>query len=563
VRLCLEALEDRLTPSFTPVADTTAYPFSAVVEMNVDIHGNGLSCTGVLIDPTHVLTSAHCLYDPSLGGYADAVDVFAGRNGENFTPFGDVKGTRWVVNSNYVSGTFAGLAAFDLGVVTLATPLGNQTGTFGLSGATPTSYFDTGGAINTLGYPGDTFSGVNQYAASGKATDADANEIHWRLSSVPIQHGSSGSPVYILQNNQPYVVGVLSEFTDVEGFATRITAAKFNWIVAQLSSTATGTASAAVPPPTVAHTPGVFDPATATWYLRGANASGAPDITPFSYGGAGWTPVTGDWDGDGVATIGVVAPDATWYLRNSNSSGAPDIDPFQFGRPGWIPVVGDWNGTGVDSVGMFDPSTATWYLRETNDAGLPDITPFQYGAPGWIPVVGDWNGDGTTTIGVVDPTTETWYLRNSNSPGGPDIAPFRYGAPGWRPIAADWNGDGKATIGVIDPNETWYLRNSNGPGAPDYAPFAYGAPGWGAMEGAWFGLNNPLQTNGKAAKELGVSGGGGGAPLPGGAAPIHAALVLPTAGGTATSQADDVQGTPAPAKDDSSLVAATTINTTI
>src|SRR5256885_2101824 len=65
VRLCVEALEDRLTPAIAAVPDTTAFPFSAVAELEVDIHGHALSCTGVLLDSTHVLTSAHCLYDPA------------------------------------------------------------------------------------------------------------------------------------------------------------------------------------------------------------------------------------------------------------------------------------------------------------------------------------------------------------------------------------------------------------------------------------------------------------------------------------------------------------------
>jgi hypothetical protein len=97
-------------------------------------------------------------------------------------------------------------------------------------------------------------------------------------------------------------------------------------------------------------------------------------------------------------------------------------------------VVGDWNGDGVTTVGVVDPSTMTWYLRDSNTAGLPSFTPFRYGLPGWTPVVGDWDGNGTTTIGVIDPNGN-WYLRNSNTPGPPDIGPFPYGLGGWLPVA--------------------------------------------------------------------------------------------------------------------------------
>src|SRR5205823_3981882 len=92
-----------------------------------------------------------------------------------------------------------------------------------------------------------------------------------------------------------------------------------------------------------------------------------------------------------VATVGVFDPStATWYVKNTNASGPPSLQPFAYGAPGWIPVAGDWDGNGTITIGVVDPSTATWYLRNTNTAGAPDIAPFRYGAPGWIPVVGDW-----------------------------------------------------------------------------------------------------------------------------------------------------------------------------
>src|SRR5262249_7778025 len=155
-----------------------------------------------------------------------------------------------------------------------------------------------------------------------------------------------------------------------------------------------------------------------------------------------------------------------------------------YGGRNWVPVVGDWNGDGIDTIGVVDPTTGTWYLRNENSPGAPDIEPFRYGAPGWTPVVGDWDGDGVTTIGVVN-RQGRWYLKTQNSPGAPDIAPFAYGAPGWKPVVGDWDGDGKTTIGVFDPAGKWYLRNSNGPGAPDLGPFPYGSATWVPVAGSW------------------------------------------------------------------------------
>src|SRR5947207_2778144 len=127
---------------------------------------------------------------------------------------------------------------------------------------------------------------------------------------------------------------------------------------------------------------GAFDPTTATWYLRNENSAGGADAGVFVYGGVGWRPVVGDWNGDGVTTVGVVDPNGVWYLRNENSAGPPDVAaPFAYGAPGWIPVVGDWNGTGHTGIGMFDPSTGTWYLRNEDSPGPPDAGVFRYGAP--------------------------------------------------------------------------------------------------------------------------------------------------------------------------------------
>jgi cyclophilin family peptidyl-prolyl cis-trans isomerase len=246
-----------------------------------------------------------------------------------------------------------------------------------------------------------------------------------------------------------------------------------------------------VPATLLPDTVGVFDPGTATWYLRSSNSAGAPDAGTFAYGAPGWEPVTGDWASAGRTALGVVDPaTATWYLRNENSAGAPDAGQFAYGAPGWVPVVGDWTGSGHTGIGMYNPATATWYLRNSPSAGAPDFT-FTYGAPGWTPVTGNWAAGSRTTVGVVDPTTMTWYLRNENSAGAPDAGQFAYGAPGWKPVTGDWTGNGSSTVGVVDPAGNWYLRNSDSPGAPDLT-FAYGLGAWAPVAGAWNAQDTPF-----------------------------------------------------------------------
>jgi hypothetical protein len=235
------------------------------------------------------------------------------------------------------------------------------------------------------------------------------------------------------------------------------------------------------------------------WYLRNSHSSGGPDIPAFNYGGGDFPmqPVVGDWNGDGVDTIGVVVRFPTsigfvmfWFLRDANGPGAPTVPAFAFGGGDqfWTPVVGDWDGNGTDTVGavLSAGGVMRWHLRNSNSPGPPDIGPFAYGGaafdafgrPFWQPIVGDWNGDGITTIGAIfrdinGGTVSIWHLRNSNTPGGADGGAFAYGAWNNDFVAGDWNGDRITTIGAIDFLSRWYLRNSNTPGPPTLPIFVY------------------------------------------------------------------------------------------
>src|SRR5262249_59710856 len=96
-------------------------------------------------------------------------------------------------------------------------------------------------------------------------------------------------------------------------------------------------------------------------------------------------------------TAGVFDPaTATWFVRNSLSAGPVDIVPFQFGAPGDLPIMGDWNGDGTFTVGVFTPATATFHLRNSNSPGPADFTfvfgptSANLGGQNAVPVAGDW-----------------------------------------------------------------------------------------------------------------------------------------------------------------------------
>jgi hypothetical protein len=231
------------------------------------------------------------------------------------------------------------------------------------------------------------------------------------------------------------------------------------------------------------------------WALRNSNTGGVADIQFDYQNGSNQIPVVGDWNGNGIETIGVVFLNGGvngqhhWVLRNSNSAGSPDI-VFDYGNGNSVPVVGDWTGQGIDTIGVVYPDGGVggqhlWELRNTNSAGSPDITVNGYGNGSSVMVVGDWTGQGKDTIGVVYLDggvggQHLWALRNSNTPGSADIIVNGYGNGNSIPVVGDWAGNGKDTIGVYYPNagsppqDYWALRNSNTPGNPDITPFYYG-----------------------------------------------------------------------------------------
>lgn len=120
---------------------------------------------------------------------------------------------------------------------------------------------------------------------------------------------------------------------------------------------------------------------------------------------------------------------------------------FYFGIHGDIPLAGDWNGDGVATIGVFQ--RGTWILDDNGDGRwLPGETVVELGQLGDVPVVGDFNGDGTTDLGVY--RNGKWIL-DTNGNGAIDAHDrvFELGGPDDQPIVGDWDGDGRDDIGVF------------------------------------------------------------------------------------------------------------------
>jgi len=168
------------------------------------------------------------------------------------------------------------------------------------------------------------------------------------------------------------------------------------------------------------------------------------------------TPVVGDWNGDGNTTVGYRLYEL-WHLDYSGEGTYSTYsfigpDPYQ----SYIPVVGDWNGDRKTELGLYNILNGAWYLDYdgNGDWNSGSDRSYNFGVGVWTPVVGDWNGNGTSKIGVYK--NGVWRLDYYGN--GSLINVYSFGASGSTPIIGDWNGNGKSKIGIYNSlNGDWNL----------------------------------------------------------------------------------------------------------
>jgi V8-like Glu-specific endopeptidase len=256
VRPGVEALEERVVLSLSPVTATANDPFSGIVSIKAtwnDLPVKTWDGSGAFIDATHILTAAHVVYKPESldnGHFADSIDVLAG-NGRHY------RGWLMTVDSLFGNGVFADN---DIAVITLDPNGGSPPHyNFGVTNNADQLDYSTL-QLWSIGYPGDNtyFPSLQQgtmYQTTGYATGIDTTTdwinhtrlVYWqnhpwddRSGLSLYSGGQSGSPLFGQDASGHYdIVGVLvggqsdankHGLPNGEGWATALTSQMFNFV---------------------------------------------------------------------------------------------------------------------------------------------------------------------------------------------------------------------------------------------------------------------------------------------------------------------------------------------
>jgi subtilisin family serine protease len=253
--------------------------------------------------------------------------------------------------------------------------------------------------------------------------------------------------------------------------------------------TATATASNTPVPPRP-DTIGVYN--GGVFYLRNTNTTGVADITAFFGGDVSDLPVVGDWNGDGVDTIGVYRNSTGFFfLSDSNTSPAVNYSPL-FGNPGDTPFAGKWTADMThDGIGVYRNSNGILYQRKALTGGFDDFFAV-YGNPGDKGFAGDWDANGFDSVGIYRSSNQTWFLSNNSTPSGitfSDIS-FVLDIASALPVVGDWDGDGDSTPGWLTSGGVFTLHPNNSIVGPDNV-FAFGPANSKPVAGKWVAGSRP------------------------------------------------------------------------
>jgi V8-like Glu-specific endopeptidase len=238
------------------ITNTTDFPWRTIVKLYMHFSGGTGFCSGSIIDPFHVLTAGHCVYDHKYGlGWANSIEVIPALSDDPNSPQGDTgsdfdqfympfyhayaTGAR-----SYTGWTQEGDPNYDWAVVTLDRNIGNLLGsmgrktvntiTNGVAGCGESYYT---GIFHLAGYPSDLSAGLSP--AMYYDSDSGSGCSEYRHSYyMDTYEGQSGSPVwsYDSSTGNRYIATVHTNGDTSSNSGTRLNQDKYDRIFTWLSA---------------------------------------------------------------------------------------------------------------------------------------------------------------------------------------------------------------------------------------------------------------------------------------------------------------------------------------
>ncbi|KIN74190.1 trypsin-like serine peptidase [Sulfitobacter guttiformis] len=176
----------------------------------LDINGKGF-CTGALIAPKLVLTAAHCMYDSETGERIDKghIEFLAGWRNGRAGAYRDV--ARVVVHPSYVyqEELSSERVRNDLALLELDQPIRNTSiKPFG-TGARPRA----GDSVGVVSYALDRAEAPSLQEMCAVLARQDGVLV----TSCSVDFGSSGAPIFVIEDGEAQIVSVVSAKAEVRG----------------------------------------------------------------------------------------------------------------------------------------------------------------------------------------------------------------------------------------------------------------------------------------------------------------------------------------------------------
>lgn len=214
------------------VSDTRSYPFRAIgLLVGQTQTGEIATCSATLIGPSSLLTAAHCLYDHATGGWLDGFIFVPALNGAEAedAPFGTYEYDTAYVFEGYLDnyqGFYGSVVPWDIAVVTLQEPIGEQLGWLGYGHEADLGNF----LANIIGYPGDKPVGT-QWRANCTVKKQNVADLYFTYDCDTFA-GSSGSAVYKYdpETEERIVLGINVAESEEANVAVRMNETYFEWV---------------------------------------------------------------------------------------------------------------------------------------------------------------------------------------------------------------------------------------------------------------------------------------------------------------------------------------------